>query len=142
MAIKEMCSKLAFRKVGSVAIGANQAFTTLGAVIDTKDADFDNTFIVGASAFTDGVYNLQVQEADDAGFTENVAVLDRDHIVGQPAGGVVSITAASTAGAVDYAKVGVFANRRFLRLQVEATGVTTGATIEAFVALGRSIVPV
>jgi len=141
MAIKEMSSKLAFRKVGSDAIAANQAFTRLGAVIDTLHADFDTTFIVGASAFTDGTFNCRLRMADDAGFTENVEIVDRDHLVARPVGGIQTITAASTAGDVDYVKLGLFANRRFVELQVEATGVTNGATIEAFVSLGRQVVP-
>ncbi len=140
MSIKEMSSRLAFRKVGDAAIGANQAFTTFGVAIDTKDAPFDTTFIVGASAYTDGTFNLQVQEADDAGFTENVGVLDRDHVVGQPTL-PLSIGAVTAPGTDDMVKFGVFATRRFIRLQVEATGVTTGATLEAFIALGAAINP-
>lgn len=140
MSIKEMSSRLAFKKVGDAAIGSNQGFTTFGAVIDTKDYPFDTTFIVGASAYTDGTYNLQVQEADDAGFTENVGVIDREHTVGQPTL-PLSIAALTTPGTDNMTKFGVFATRRFLRLQVEATGVTTGATLEAFIALGADIVP-
>lgn len=141
MSIKEMASKLAFRKVGSQAIGSDQAFTRLGAVIDTLGAHFDTTFIVGATAFTDGTFNCRLRMADDAGFTENVEIVDAEHLVEQPAGGIRTITAASTPGTVDYEKLGLFANRRFVELQVEATGVTSGATIEAFVSLGREVVP-
>lgn len=140
MSIKEMSSRLAFKRVGSAAIGSNQGFTAFGAVIDTKDFPFDTTFIVGISAFTDGVYNLQVGEADDSGFTQNVGVLDREHLVGQPVL-PIALTAALVAGVTNYQKLGFFASRRFARLEVEATGVTTGATLEAFIALGASVVP-
>ena len=95
----------------------------------------------GVSAYTDGTYNLQVQEADDAGFTQNVGVIDREHTVGQPTL-PLSIGAVTTPGVDNMTKFGVFATRRFIRLQVEATGVTTGATLEAFIALGADIVPV
>ena len=141
MAIKESCSRLQFRKVGNAAISANQAFTAFGAVIDTKDFDFDICFVVGLSARTDGTFNFRLQMADDAGFTTNVEVVDRDHLVGQPAGGIQTSAAVATAGTVDYKKLGIFANRRFVRLQVEATGVTSGATVDAFVALGGDLVP-
>lgn len=140
MSIKEMSSRLAFKRIGSAAIGSNQAFTAFGAVIDTKDFPFDTTFIVGISAFTDGVFNLQVGEADDSGFTQNVGVLDREHLVGQPVL-PISLTAALVAGVTNYQKVGFFASRRFARLEVEGTGITSGATLEAFVALGASVVP-
>lgn len=141
MAIKESCSRLTFRKVGSAAISSNQAFTAFGAVIDTKDFDFDVCFVVGLSARTDGTFNVRLQMADDSGFTTNVEVVDRDHLVGQPTGGIVTLNAVSTAGTVDYKKLGVFANRRFVRMQVEGTGITSGATVDALVALGGEIVP-
>lgn len=140
MPVREMSSRTQVRHVATQAIAANQAAAAFGAVIDTVDHNNGVGFYVGATAFTDGVYTLTVEEADDAGFTQNVAVLDRNHIVGQPAL-PVQITALNAAGVDNYQRLGVISTRQFVRLLVEATGVTAGATLNALAVMHPDIVP-
>ena len=111
--------------LASTAIGSDT--TTVGNIIDTADYDMGVAFFVDVSAYTDGTYTLLFEDGDDSGLSDAATVPD-EKIIGQ----AVSLTAA-TAGA--FAGNGLFSTRRYVRLSVVSTGVSTGATLSATVVM-------
>jgi len=111
---------------------------TNGAIIDNADYDLGIMFIVQAVAYTDGTYNFAIEESDDSGMAGRTMV-PADKIIGDITS--LEIDAANTSGDL-LGSVGVFSNKRYLRMIVVSTGVTTGATISAVVVQSGEIVPV
>lgn len=97
----------------------NSDTDTDGEFIDTQGF-YGLTFVAESTALTDGTYTLQVLESDTAAapdFTEAAA----DFVIG-----------AGTISAVDApAKIGYVGKKRYARLRIVSTGVTTGATLTA-----------
>ena len=112
--------------------------TTNGAIIDNADYDLGIMFIVQAVAYTDGTYNFAIEESDDSAMA-GATVVPTDKIIGDITS--LEIDAANTSGEL-LGSVGVFSNKRYLRMNVVSTGVTTGATISAVVVQSGEIVPV
>ncbi len=116
----------------------NSNTTTAGAIIDVDKTINGPVFVVEALAYTDGTYNFEIFESDDSNMaTENK--VDDDQLVGNIAD--LEINSGPSAEGDIVKRVGVFGTKRYVRLKVVSTGVTTGARITALVIQPPSIVP-
>lgn len=102
----------------------NSDTNTDGEFIDTQGF-YGLTFSAESTALTDGTYSLQVLESDTANAPDFTATA-ADFVIG--AG---SITAVNTP-----AKIGYVGKKRYARLRIVSTGVTTGATLTAIALRG------
>ncbi len=130
---KDISQKLNCRTCLDAAITSNT--TTNGAAVDTQGIQTGLMFSIAALLFTDGVYAVSFEQADDLAFTTNVNTVAADQIVGS----IEDIIAAAVNGAV-MGKAGILSLKdpavgnqlqRFVRPVITSTGVTTGATLAA-----------
>lgn len=100
--------------------------TTNGVEIDTQGYD-SVTFALQSAARTDGTYTPLIQETNTSGsgYTD---VADAD-LIGTEA--AAAISAANTV-----TKIGYVGNKRYVRLSIVSTSVTSGATVGALAILG------
>ncbi|URN85866.1 hypothetical protein [Acetobacterium wieringae] len=111
--------------------------TTAGEIIDLKGFD-SLAFIFQTGTITDGDYTLLIQEGDESDLSDAGAVAD-DDLLGTEA--AASFTADTDDNAVS--KIGYRGNKRYVRISVISTNVTTGGTVGAIAVLGHpSIAPV
>ncbi|MCK4961246.1 MAG: hypothetical protein KAS19_02125 [Anaerolineales bacterium] len=94
---------------------------TFGSAVDTADYELGVMFAIALSSFTDGEYDITVQDSDD-GSTDWQDV-DAEELQNTPA------TADAASGNNRLSKVGAFSTRRYQRVRVTASSVTTGATV-------------
>jgi hypothetical protein len=107
------------------AIGSST--TTVGNIIDTLG--FESTTIIQfLGALTDGEYTLLIEDGDDAGLSDAAAVAD-DFLIGTEAN-----TQLSAANGIS--RIGYVGKKRYVRVSIVSTNVTTGATAGAVVILG------
>jgi hypothetical protein len=108
--------------------------TTAGNIIDTQGFN-SLTFILNVGTRTDGTYTLSIEHGDNAALSDT-ATPAADDLVGTAAG--TAISAAQTLKKLGY--VGI---KRYVRVNVVSTSVTTGATVSVVAVLGRpSIGPI
>ncbi len=100
-----------------------------GQAIDTADFDGGFVFTPLAIDYTDGVYTPAIEESDDQAFTSPNEI-EAGRLIGTPAD--VAISGAQSLGDT-LTSIGAFGNKRFVRLKITSTVVTTGATILALV---------
>lgn len=101
------------------ATAINSDTDTDGEFIDTQGF-YGLTFVAESTAYTDGTYTLQVLESDTAAAPDFTATA-ADFVIGS-----------GTISAVDApAKIGYVGKKRYARLRIVSTGVTTGATLTA-----------
>lgn len=112
--------------LNTAAISSNT--TTNGVIIDTQGYGA-LTFIMNVGARTDGTYTMSVTHGDDSGLSDGAAP-DASDLVGTLASTAVS--AAQT-----QSKLGYVGNKRYVRVSVVSTSVTSGATVGALAILGR-----
>jgi hypothetical protein len=105
--------------------------TTVGAIIDTQGYE-GLEFIIQSGARTDGTYTPLLEESDAADLSGSNQVADED-LVGLEASAAIS--AANTVK-----RLGYVGGKRYVRLSIVSTGVTSGATIGATAILGRPAV--
>lgn len=98
--------------------------TTNGDIIDTRGSNAI-MFTLLAAAYTDGTYTPSFQEGDDSGLSD-AATVPAARLIGTPAGAVVNSLAGASA---NLKSVGVLSSKRYLRMNIASTSVTTGATI-------------
>ena len=96
--------------------------TTNGNIIDTQGYN-GLTFLLNVGARTDGTYTPLIEHSDDSGLSGSAAVDDAD-LVGTEAGAAIS-----TANTVK--KIGYVGSKRYVRLSVVSTSVSSGATVGA-----------
>ena len=138
MAVKDIRSDIQQNIALTVAVTGNG--TTNGFAIDTADFELGLMFDVLVNNFTDGSYAFTLEESVDSAFTVPVAIVDgSDKLIGTLAG--LTATAASVSGAI-LKTIGVISNLQFVRLNVVATGVTTGADIVSVVSQKGEVMPV
>lgn len=135
MAIRDIRSQLLPRLAFAAAISSDT--TTNGAIIDTKDDDGGIVFTLLESDYTDGTYTPLIEEDDVVGFGSATAVPD-DKLIGTEAGAAIS---AGQADGDILTSIGVFSNKRFVRLSIVSTGTSTGATIAATYQGGSEVAP-
>lgn len=100
--------------------------TTNGFILDTANFEIGLMFSVMAPAYTDGTYNFTIEHGEDAALAD-AEELTGDFLIGTLAG--LELTAATVAGD-KLNTIGVFGNKRYVRINAVSTGVTTGAQIE------------
>lgn len=93
--------------------------TTAGAIIDTAGYESLEWFITSGT-ITDGAYALVIEEGDDSGLADAAAV-SADETLG-------SLTGFVAADDNTVKRVGSIGKKRYQRLSVVSTGVTTGGT--------------
>lgn len=140
MAVKDIRSNLQVNlALASTDVGSNT--TTLGSAIDTAAFELGLMFVADISDYTDGTYTLSIETADDSGFTTNLTEIQSGDDNFLEGSGGVALSAATAAGA-KCLTIGAFGNRRYARLKVVSTGVTTGATLSARVVQAAENQPV
>ena len=128
MAIKDIRSSLEVR-LALVDTNITSNTTTTGSSIDTSQFELGLMFAVDVRAYTDGTYTFSIETADDTGFTANLTEIksgDDNFLVA--ADGVVALSAVTAAGAKALT-IGAFGNRKFARIKIVSTAVTTGADL-------------
>jgi hypothetical protein len=121
MAKFDIKSKMILQTALAAAIASST--TTNGSILDTANYDLGLTFALSCVAFTDGVYTLQVWTSDDSGMSGEVQ-LTGDNLIGT----APAVSALSAAGGT-LGVVGVIGNKRYVRVKIVSTGVTSGATV-------------
>ena len=126
MAVKDIRSNLQHTVANAAAVTGDG--TTTGVAVDTQAFELGLMFTSSVSNYTDGTYNFTLQSADDSAFTVNLTnhVDGDDNMIGTLAG--MTQTAANANSDV-LKTVGLFSNRQFVRMNVVATVVTTGADV-------------
>lgn len=130
MSIKDIRSNLQ-QTVATVALVTGDG-TSNGSSIDTANFELGTMFTPSVGNYTDGTYNFTLDESATGAFAgEEVAIVDgSDKLIGTLAGLV--LVAAVAEGDV-LPTVGVISNLEFLRMNVVATIVTTGADVTVIV---------
>lgn len=108
------------------AIGSNT--TTVGNIIDTLGYE-SIEFVALSGTLTDGAYAFKIEDGDDSALAD-AADVDSALILGDLTG-----FAATDDDAVK--RVGTIAKKRYVRLSIVSTGVTTGGTIGAVAVQGH-----
>ena len=123
-AVRDAQSYFSVYKSDYTAISANG--NTDGPAFDTADHEMGITFVMACCAYTDGDYELVIQDSAD-GSTDWTDIADGEKL---PTPGTTAVTVgALTADGALMAKQGCFSTRRYVRARVTATSVTSGATI-------------
>jgi hypothetical protein len=103
--------------------------TTAGIIIDTKGYR-SIEFALFCGTRTDGTYTPKIEEGDDSGsLSDAVNVTDSTYLLGTLAG--AALTASNTVKRVGY-RVG---NKRYVRLSVVSTTVSSGCTAVGAIAI-------
>lgn len=136
MAVREMATSFEAINAGADAISTNT--TTNTAIIDTRDADMGVTFVIVPTAYTDGTYAFNLQEGDESDLSDATNVPTEYFVKNAAEGQTIAAALAENGSAV---RIGVHSNKRYLRLQIISTGVTTGATLSTLCLLGREVIP-
>lgn len=112
--------------------------TTDGSSIDTSDFDGGITFVLLATAYTDGTYTPLIEESTTGSFAgEETAVAD-DNLIGTEAGAAIS--AAVTEGTV-LNSIGIVGTAKFVRMTIVSTSTSTGATISTIIQAAPEVIP-
>lgn len=131
-----MASKDLFNNVKVVpaldiaAISSNT--TTAGDVIDTQGFE-SVTFVLKMGALTDGDYTILIEDADESAFNVTNAAVADAYLLGTEAG------ASTTADTEDHdvTKVGYIGGKRYVRMSIVSTNVSSGATMGGVCILGH-----
>ncbi|MBX4992279.1 hypothetical protein ABID08_000709 [Rhizobium binae] len=105
--------------------------TTNGAIIDTQG--FESVeFVIQSGTLTDGSYAPTITEGDQANLSDGSATAAADLL-----GTAASATFAATDDNVAK-KIGYKGGKRYIRLNIVSTGVTTGGTLGATAIKGNA----
>jgi hypothetical protein len=99
--------------------------TTASNIIDTQGYD-KVTFVIIASAYTDGTYTPAVSESDDSGMSGENAVADADLTRLETAAAVSAATTNSTDASK---KIGYLGSKRYVTCDIVSTSTSSGATV-------------
>jgi hypothetical protein len=103
--------------------------TTAGQIIDMAHFDGGVMWSFVALAYTDGTYTPLIEESDDSGMS-GATTVPADRLIGTTAAVATALGAATTLGA-NLARLGIVWSKRYVKISMVSTGVTTGATIVA-----------
>jgi len=107
-----------------------------GAIIDTEGT-VSNTFIVDVANYTDGTYVFEFFDSEDSGMSGETAIID-DKLRGTEAG--LTIAGAIVQGN-NLGSIGVVGTKRFVRVKITASSVTTGADVSVTVVQETRVTP-
>lgn len=136
MAVKDIKSNLLDIVAVSQTISTDT--TTNGTIIDNADYELGLMFVVQCTDYTDGTYDFTITEGDASDLSDGTAV-PTEKLIG--ALNDLTITGANSEGNI-LNSIGVFSNKRYVRLNVVSTGTTSGATINAIATQKGEILPV
>lgn len=108
--------------------------TSAGNIIDTRGFDALQ-FVLFTGARTDGTYTPLIEESDASDMSGSNPVADENLIGTGISTGQEAAAAISTANAET--RIGYVGSRRYVRLSVVSTGVTSGATVGALAILAK-----
>ncbi len=135
MAVKDIRSGL----LPELALFANVVGNgdSVGAIIDTAKFDLGLVFDFMAVNYQDGTYTPKVEEDDDIGFS-SPSEIEAGRLIGSIVGSTLS---AETAQGGQLPSLGVFGNKRFIRLTITASSVTNGADIAIVINKAAEVSP-
>lgn len=122
MPIRENISDQKVEMVMNSAIGADGASNSN--IVDTQGFDFGVTIAAALQAFTDGVFAVTAFESDAADMAGAV-LIGADKLLET----LPTLDTAATALGADWALFGFTGTKRYIRMTVTASVVTTGATV-------------
>lgn len=108
--------------------------TTASNIIDTQGYD-KVTFVITATAYTDGTYTPAVSESDDSGMSGENAVADADLTKLESA---CAVTAATTQSVDASKKIGYLGVKRYVTCDIVSTGTSSGATVGVLAILEKA----
>lgn len=118
-------------RVGKTSAAITTNTNTDGAIIDTAGYESLEFYLLTA-AITDGTYTLQIFHGNDSGLSDATqATVANEEVLGSVA--VTSANANSTR------RIGYVGKKRYVRLRIVSTGVTTGGTMGAVAVLGTPL---
>ena len=107
--------------------------TSSGTIIDTSEWDLGTGIYISAPIYTDGTYTVTLVEGDDSGLADGQTVPDDKLAVVDGLNAIDPGFSAVTVPGDKLFKVGVTSNKQYLRVDVNATAVTTGATVLTYI---------
>ena len=110
-----------------MAISGN-ATTTGTAIVDTKGYR-SVTFLSWLHNFTDGAFEMAIQDGDDSGLSDAAAVVD-EGLIGTEANNKLDADR-------ELRSLAYVGGKRYVRCNIVSTGVTTGADVFTCVLLGH-----
>lgn len=120
----------------SASITTDTTTNSLG--IDMSDFDGGIMYTATATGYTDGTYVITFEESVDNSAWTDVPV---EKLIDPVGNGNITLAAAESAGDL-MARMGLFSTKRYLRMKIISTSVTTGAFISAYVVKKAENVPV
>lgn len=136
MAIKDIRSQNLQQDAFNQFISANGNFD--GAILDTADNDGGFMISVMTANYVDGSYSVSIFESDDSGMAGATEITDPQKIIGTSP---IVVSAATASGDI-LETMGVFSNKRYLRVRVVASAVTTGSDVIVVSTQAPEVVPV
>ena len=122
----DLKNNIKVKKAFDAAISTNT--TTSGVIIDTLGYR-SVMFTLLCHAFTDGTYTPLIQEGDESNLSDAAAVEDT-YLIGTEADAAIDANDEITT-------IGYAGTKRYVRLQVVSTGVTSGASLYGVANLGH-----
>jgi hypothetical protein len=136
MAVHDIRSDIQQNLAFLAAIGSDT--TTNGFIFDTADFENGLMFAPFSTAYTDGTYDFTIEEGEDSGLSDATAVPTAKLI-----GSLADLQQTAVTAEGDVLKtIGVFSNKRYVRINVVSTSVTTGATLGVVVSQRGENMPV
>ena len=116
---------------GGLNIGAITTNTTTNGLIVDTQGSYSVMWAIHSGTITDGVYNVQIREGDMANLSDGT-LTSADFIIG-------NVADARFVAADDNAvkKIGYAGKKRYVRLEIVSTAVTSGRTLSASALLGH-----
>jgi len=96
--------------------------TTAGVIIDSLGFE-SMEFFIASGTITDGTYDVILEDGDDSGLSD-AAVIDPELVLG-------SLPQFVAADDNITERVGTITKKRYVRMSIVSTGVTTGGTLSA-----------
>ena len=103
--------------------------TTVGNIIDAQGYE-SITFEANLHEWVDGVYTPLIEDGDDAALSD-AATVTSDYLVGTPAAVAAILISANTVSSIGY-----IGKKRYVRISLVASGVTSGGSVSSTVILG------
>lgn len=112
--------------------------TTNGVAIDTADYDLGVMFGFCSPVYTDGTYTPVLEQSDNSDMSGASDIPD-SQLIGTEANAVIS---ALTQPGESLKTIGLIGTKRYIRVKIVSTSVTTGARITIFASKKGEVLPV
>lgn len=117
-------------RVGKTVAAITTNTTTTGAIIDTAQYESLEFYFISGT-ITDGVYTVQIFHGNDSGLSDAVQ-LTGEELLG-------SVVFSLAADSNKTKRIGYVGKKRYVRVSIVSTGVTTGGTLGAVAVLGTPL---